>query len=238
LTLEGVWKNVFVMVICYAYIVLSILISGKLGQTLGWSEKASRKLLHMMIGNLSLVLPFFTSSAYPVAVCVPFILLTFLACPYSPSENMKKRLARLQTLTERGHPLGLFLYSISYTVLAVTFFDSPYLVAAGVLPMAYGDATGAIVGERFGKTTYKIIVEKSVEGSLGVFAASFLSVFCGWGYYSIFYTFSSFGIIGYSLVTALIATIVEAISPLGFDNLTVPLFCGFGLYLFKGASAF
>lgn len=232
--LEGLWKNIFVMVACYAYIVLGILISGKLSQTLGWSEKASRKLLHMIIGNLSLVLPFFTSSAYPVAVCAPFILLTFLACPYSPSEKAKKHLARLQTLTERGHPLGLFLYSISYTFLAAAFFDSPYLVAAGVLPMAYGDAAGALVGNRFGKIGYKIIAEKSVEGSLGVFAASFLSVLCGWVYYSFFYMFSRLEIVGYSVVTALIATVVEAVSPLGFDNLTVPLFCAFGIYLLRG----
>lgn len=202
LALDDLWKNLAIVALCYAYICLIVLASSRVGQTFGWSERASRKFLHMTIGNLPFVFPLFTANIYPVMVSFPFIVITFLACPYSPNKRLRDRLAELKIITEKGHSLGLVFYSISYTVLAAVFFNLPYVVVAGILPMAYGDAVGAIVGERYGKRKYKIVAEKSVEGSIGVFAASFLSVLCGLVFYSLLYPFSTAEIAGYSLLTA------------------------------------
>lgn len=226
--------NLIVMLLSYVYIISMIFVSDKSGKIFMWSQKTSRKVLHILIGNFPFILPFFTESIFPVMVAAPFVLLTFLVSPYSPIKSSKGILSGLQDTTEKGHSLGLVFYAISYTVLAAFFFYTPYVIAAGILPMAYGDGAAALIGERYGRRKYKILGQKSVEGSLAVFAGSFLSLLCGLVFYSLFYQFSAVEMIGLSLGTAVIATVVEAISPLGFDNITVPIVCAVSFFLMRG----
>jgi len=110
-----VCSNVLLMILCYVYILFIIFVSSKMDRLLHVSRKASRKFLHMMIGNLPFVIPFFTSNIYPVLVAAPFILVTFFASPYSPFKNISKRLKGLADITEEGHHLGLVFYAVSYT---------------------------------------------------------------------------------------------------------------------------
>ncbi|MDH4221550.1 MAG: hypothetical protein OEV19_02290, partial [Candidatus Bathyarchaeota archaeon] len=81
---KELFANVILMILCYVYILFIIFVSGKMDKFLHISQKASRKFLHAMIGNLPFVIPFFTSSIYPVLVAAPFIVVTFFASPYSP----------------------------------------------------------------------------------------------------------------------------------------------------------
>jgi dolichol kinase len=178
-----------------------------------------------MIGNLVFVVPFFTSGLYPVAVAAPFVLITFLATPYSPFKTMSLKLKELVAITEKGHHLGLVFYSISYTILAVFFASEPYIMAAGVLPMAYGDSVASIVGEKHGKRKYKILADKSLEGSLVMLLVSLLSLIVSLVFFSAFYSLVPLKNLLSALMVAIVATAAEGFSPLGFDNLTVPLLC-------------
>ena len=100
--------NILLMLLCYAYIVFIILISSKMDKHLHISQKASRKFLHSMIGNIPFIIPFFTANIYPTLVAAPFTVVTFLASPYSPLKNSNSnRLKGLADITEEGHPLGL-----------------------------------------------------------------------------------------------------------------------------------
>jgi len=139
--------NISLMLLCYAYVVLVILVSSKIDGFFHIPVKVSRKFLHAMIGNLPFIIPFFTSNVYPVLVAAPFVLVTFCVSPYSPFPNIGKRLAGLTGITEEGHSLGLVFYAISYTALALVFASKPYVIAAGIFPMAYGDSPASIVGE-------------------------------------------------------------------------------------------
>jgi len=221
------------MLLSYIYIISVIFIAKKTEKKFMWSQKTSRKVLHILIGNFSFILPFFSESIFPVMVAAPFVLLTFLVSPYSPIKSLKGILFGLQDTTEKGHPLGLVFYAISYTVLAALFFYMPYAIAAGILPMAYGDGAASLIGKRYGRRKYKILCQKSLEGSLAVFAGSFLSLLCGLLFYSLFYPFSAVEMVSLSLWTAVIATVVEAISPLGFDNITVPIVCAISFFLMR-----
>ncbi|MEM3596829.1 MAG: SEC59/DGK1/VTE5 family protein [Candidatus Bathyarchaeia archaeon] len=220
---EVLW-NVLLMAMCYAYIVLVIVISSKLNDFMHVSRKASRKFLHVMIGNLPFVIPLFTSNIYPTLVAAPFILVTFFASPYSPLKSASEKMKGLVGITEEGHSLGLVFYAFSYTVLAFFFASKPYVMAAGILPMAYGDAFASIIGERCGKTKFRLLANKSVEGSVAMFLFSFSSYALSLAFFSILYNFSFFDKLFSAVVVALVATVVEGISPLGFDNLTVPTF--------------
>jgi len=233
--LEEVFANVSWMLICYAYILLIIFVSSKMDTSLHVSRRVSRKFLHAMIGNLLFIIPFFTANIYPVLVSASFILVTFLASPFSPFRNFGRRLKGLADITEEGHKFGLILYAISYTFLALFFTSKPYIIAAGILPMAYGDAAASIIGERYGKRKYRFIVEKSLEGSIAMFFASFLSFTISLAFFSLFYAFSFFNKIFMAVIVAGVATLVEGLSPKGLDNVTVPFSCAFVFLLLNGS---
>ncbi len=154
--IEEVFLNVLLMLLCYFYILFIILVSGRMNEVLHISPKMSRKFLHAMIGNLPFVIPFFTSEIYPVLVAAPFILVTYFASPYTPFKSISRRMKGLADITEKGHGLGLVFYAISYTFLALFFSSRPIVIAAGVLPMAYGDSAASLVGEKYGRRKYKL----------------------------------------------------------------------------------
>ena len=219
---EDVARNVFLMLLCYVYILFVIVISSRMSILLHVSPKASRKFLHAMIGNLPFIIPFFTANIYPALVAAPFILVTFIASPVSPFKDLNRRLKGLSNITEEGHHLGLVFYAISYTVLASFFASKPYVIAAGILPMAYGDSAASLFGERYGRTWYKLLARRSLEGSAAMFMVSFLSLIAGLTFFSRLYSFSVLDRIVPALAVASVTTLVEALSPKGSDNLTVP----------------
>jgi dolichol kinase len=224
-------NNVILMLLCYGYVALIIFVAGKLPAALNVSEKSARKFLHAMIGNLLFVIPFFTSNIYPALVAAPFVLVTFLASPYSP---ISKRMKALAEISEKGHPLGLVFYAISYTLLAFFFASKPYVVAAGILPMAYGDSTASLIGEKYAKRKYSLLAKKSLEGSAGMFFGSFLSLTIGLAFFSLMYSYSASAMISRAVVVVIVATLVESVSPKGFDNITVPILGALTLWLLVG----
>jgi len=230
--------NLALLVSCYSYVVLVIVVSGKMEASARVSSKTSRKFLHMMIGNLPFIIPFFSYNAFPLNfpffVAAPFILVTYLATPYSPSKRIHEKMKGLSVLAEGGHQLGLVFYAISYTVLAFFFAAQPYVIAAGILPMAYGDASAALIGEKYGKRRYRVFAKKSLEGSIAMFLVSFLSLAGSLVFFSFLYPIPLLGSILAALAVALVAVLAETFSPLGLDNLTVPLFGSLTFFVLTG----
>jgi dolichol kinase len=210
------------IVLCYCYVVSMILLSSRLS---GFrvSQKASRKFLHAMIGNLVFFIPFFRWGLSPFLVAAPFIVVTFLVSPLSSWGFLRERLRGLSELTEEGHHTGLILYSISFSLLALLYAPMPYVIASGVLPMAYGDSIAALVGQRIGRSKYRLVTEKSLEGSLAMFIVSFLVLFVSGLYFSNLYSFSVSGKLLSFLVVSVVVTVGEAVSPRSLDNIVVPL---------------
>ena len=232
---ELLW-NIVLMLLCYVYVIIIILVSSKLEKMVRVSRKTSRKFLHIMIGNLPFMIPFFTVSFFPGLVATPFVFLTLLASPYSPFKGATARMKGLSDITEEGHHLGLVFYAISYTCLAFLFPSRAYVIAAGILPMAYGDAAASIVGEKLGKRKYKIVARKSLEGSAVMFLVSFASLAVGLVFFSFFYPFSVVEKLVAALTAAVVATFVEGFSPMGFDNITVPAFSVLVFLLYGGGA--
>ncbi len=225
--MAGTGSNLLVMAACYLYIVFIIIFSGALKRASLISTRTSRKFLHAMIGNLPLIMPHFTEAIYPFLVASPFIVVTFLATPHSPFQNLLDRLGSLGELTEVGHSTGPIMYAISYTLLSYLYGTSPYIVAAGIFPMAYGDSSAALIGMRYGTTKFRVFEEKSLQGSLGMFLGSLMSLTLGMLYFSGIYGFT----LGSQLIpiisVSFVTTIAEAISPRGLDNIFVPLLGAF-----------
>ncbi|MCX8153414.1 MAG: SEC59/DGK1/VTE5 family protein [Candidatus Bathyarchaeota archaeon] len=233
-------SNLALLILCYSYILLLILLSGKMAENAYISRKASRKFLHVMIGNLPFMIPFFTYNSlplnFPFLVAAPFTLITFFATPYSPVKRFYEKMKGLAGITEEGHHLGLVFYAVSYTLLALLFSNRPYIIAAGILPMAYGDAAAALVGERYGRKRFRIFALKSLEGSITMFLTSFASLALSLLFFSALYPLSIVNVLYAILGVAVTAALVESLTPLGFDNITVPLVCALTFIALSGGA--
>jgi dolichol kinase len=216
--------NIGLLGSCYLYIVAIILIASKIRGRL--PTNLSRKFLHIMIGNFIFIIPFFTLTTlplnFPFFVASPFILLTFLFSPLSPVD-LSQKISGLAEITGGGHKYGLLLYAISYSLLALFFSTKPYVIAAGILPMAYGDAAASLVGQKIGRHKYNIFGTKSLEGSTAMFAICISGLIACVVFFSYLYPISIPRFALASLGAAAVATVCEALTPKGFDNLTVPL---------------
>lgn len=225
----GVLGDLALACFCYVYVLSLVFISNRLPNYLPVSKKTARKILHVMMGNIVFVLPFFTFYIVPILISGSITVLNFLGSPYSPLKNVNKSLSEI---TEEGHSLGLVFYALSYTVLTALFISNPVVIMVGMMPMAYGDAAASVVGEKIGQTKYKLFAKKSVEGSVAMFVASLVSLAVGFLVFACFgFAFSSWLFVP---IIAVAATVVEGLSPLGLDNLTVPATCVLTFLLLSG----
>jgi phytol kinase len=228
--------NLGLLCLSYLYIIAIILVTGKINGRL--PKNLCRKFLHIMIGNFIFVIPLFTYRTFPLDfplfVAAPFILLTFLVSPASPLKGLTSKMSGLADVTSGGHNYGLVLYAISYTILALVFSSQPYILAAGIIPLAYGDAAASLVGQKYGRHTYSISGKKSIEGSIAMFTVCFVGLSASFLFFSYFYTLPAVSFVLSALGVATLATAIEAITPKGLDNLVVPLCSAVAFLLFLG----
>ncbi len=216
--------DIILLALCYLYIIGIILLSIKIGHV--FPQNLRRKFLHIMIGVFVYIIPFFSYTTFPLNfpffVAFPFVFLTLLASPASPM-NLKNKIAGLVDITTSGHGIGLILYAISYTILAFFFSAKPYVIIAGILPMAFGDAAASIIGQKIGRHKLRVSLKKSYEGSITMFSVTLVSVTGTLLLFSYLCPFSTSILILASVIVALVSTILEAVTPKGLDNLSVPL---------------
>lgn len=185
----------------------------------------SRKFLHIMTGNIAFILPLFeTREIMAFLAAGPFILFTFLMSPYSPFKSIRGK------TSQAGHGLGLVYYAITWTVLAYLLFDHREIIAMAILAMSYGDGLAALIGIRYGKRKYTVLKDiKSYIGSIAMFLCTFLLLIIALLFYSELVTTRVFVFL---LCVAGVATIIEGITPLGLDNLSVPFVTALMYWLF------
>jgi len=195
----------------YAYVGILVLLAERVVK----NELFARKFLHIMVGNVAFLLPFFESRyVMTFLAAFPFVILTFLMSPYSRAKIRSKT-------TVSGHALGLFYYSIDWTLLAFFLFERCDAISMGIVAMSYGDGFASLIGARYGRRHYSIFgAKKSVEGSLAMFTATLVMFIVVAIYYSREIT-------ALLIPLALVATLVEAITPKGLDNLSVSLTTAF-----------
>jgi dolichol kinase len=206
--------DVIVIISVYVYVIAIFFISEKVLKT---RPEVSRKFLHIMVGNMIFAMPFFSEPwIMIVLLTLPASIGTFLLTEYSPIKIDN-------SVTESGHALGLFFYSAIWTVLILVFSDYLWIVALAIVPMVYGDGFAALIGQKFGRVKFHVFGGvKSLEGSLTMFViTTVMSVFVWMVFATIGYPMPDFNL-GAILAISAVATICEAISYGGIDNLTVP----------------
>ena len=218
-----IFTDILALIVVYIYVAVVFVISEKVLKT---RPEVSRKFLHIMIGNMIFAMPFFSDPWVMVwLLTLPITIVLFFLTEYSPIKIEN-------SVTESGHALGLFFYAGIWTILIAIFAliapaGNPnyyiWIVALAIVPMVYGDGFAALIGQKFGKIKYTIFGgTKSLEGSLTMFViTTVMSVFVWMVYTSIGFAMPEFNLI-YILAISAVATVCEALSYGGIDNLTVP----------------
>jgi phytol kinase len=173
-----------------------------------------RKIVHIGTGNVIILawwlqIPAWVGIAASIGAAA--IALLSYSLPLFPGINSVGRKS-----------LGTFFYAVSIGVLIAWFWplEKPYYAAIGILVMALGDGLAALIGRKFGKHRYQIWGEKkSVEGSLTMAVISYAVT----GVILLGVLGNSEQIWFSAIAVAVVATVLEAISKIGIDNLTVPI---------------
>lgn len=204
----------------YGYVLAVVVIS--------WSVRKRfsnpRKVVHVLTGGIVFFWWSFDSSFVMAGLAAfPFVPLLLLATPKSPIKALRN--SPLGLSSSEGHPYGLVLYAISWTVIAYFLFDDLFAASIAIVAMSFGDGMGGVIGERLGRMRYS--PHRTVEGSIAVFAATAVSiVVLTWFYFSVIgYSGSSAPcLLGpFALAVAGLVTLFEALTPGSVDNLVMPL---------------
>ena len=200
----------------FAYIALVIL-SAKIFEKKG--KEASRKFIHIMLGNWWIIAMFFFDNVWFASFGpAVFVIVNYI--------SYKKDLIKVMEREEQDG-FGTVYYALSLLILAIISFGiykDPTLGLIPTLVMAYGDGFAAIIGKNTKSKKYKLSdTKKSFAGSLTMFLISLLLI---GGYLifinkDVFWTSTHWPLI--SIMMAFIVTAVEAFSGKGWDNITVPI---------------
>ena len=215
-------------------IILFIAVAEKTRVALGWPPEVNRKLVHILTGVLIYFTPFFFVSNKPLIwMAVIFIVVNYIGVKTEKLKGMHD--------TQR-RSYGTVFYPLTFLVLVVLCWQNhKTILMLSMLVLALSDAAAAIVGENI-KHPHEYFLgrdKKSIEGSAVMFATSFLIVCLLLPHLDTFdgleITWAMACWIG--LVTAIVATALEALSSSGSDNLSAPLGSAFVMSFFLGHSA-
>jgi phytol kinase len=178
----------------------------------------TRKIVHIGVSHWWIIAwSFFDHWIYASIPPVAFILINIY--------SYQKRVFRAMEHEDKRRNLGTIYFPIALWLLVMGCYawDIPLFVGAiAILILGYGDGLASIVGEHIKSRSFRIFGStKSIAGSLAMFFSSALVVVIillvwvpSWGLIPILLV---------SLQTACVATAIEAITPWGLDNLTIPI---------------
>lgn len=220
-------NNFIGLAISYVYAISLLVIGEGLRRLFGVKPDLTRKVIHIGAGMWAFgVLLLFKNWEMGIIPFATFIGLNYLFYRYRIIGAMD---------TQDSSP-GTVYFAISVTLLFGLLWrpdgpvDSVAIAVAGIMAMTWGDALAALIGKRFGQHKYQVGSSvRSWEGSAAMFVASTVVIFLvllllpG----SLLSPLAKPLSFGWALLTAVItatfATLAEAVSPHGTDNLSVPL---------------
>ena len=209
--------NILGIVVSFLYVFL-ILFLARFVEKFG--KEISRKFVHILSSNWWFIGMFLFDNALLAAIPpAVFILLNYLS-------YRKNLFGSMERGEKEKKDLGTVYYAISLFVLSLLTLGrglpAAYIGAAGILTMGYADGLAAVLGQAI-RSPRLPFSHKTVSGTVVMFATTLLVL--------LVFTFLG-GVpfaIAVSVGVALIATAVELFTPLGLDNITVPLAVS-GLY--------
>jgi phytol kinase len=206
------------------YAASALYLSGWLKTRKRWPTGYSRKLFHFLIflaaGLVQACLDYEGTIVFGSTVS----LVIFYAIYKGDGHILFEAMAREKDRPRRAHYIIMpYLATLGGGVLS-NFLFQPEIVVFGYLVTGFGDAIAEPVGTRFGRHRYRVPAftrvkaYRSMEGSSAVLAGSYIAlltgaILSGWPVDA--------GLLLKFVLVALAATVVEALSPHGWDNFTI-----------------
>ncbi len=203
----------------YAIIISFVFIFGVLGiaetlrKQLHYTPDFTRKVVHVSVGMWSLgTVLLFQNRWMAIVPPLVFVVLNYI----SYRQDMFKAMENADKSN-----MGTVYFPLAFAIIILIFWNTPDKVVAALMPMTWGDAMAAVLGKRFGRISYTILGHtRTVEGSLSMFFFSGIATFLA--LWLLPPGINLWAALGVSLGIALAASLAEAVSPWGIDNLSVP----------------
>jgi dolichol kinase len=213
------WKQDYTaLIVAYVYVFGVIAVGELLRRVAHRPPEFTRKFIHMGVGMwvVGTVLLFETwyLALIPPATFVVINAISYWRGTFKAMES------------EERENLGTIYFPIAFDAVVYYFWSQPVLMVAAMMPLTWGDAMAAVFGRRYGHYHYTVGKHtRSLEGSLAMLFWSWIAT--SLALFVMPYLMDK-PLINWMLAliyggaVALICTLVEAFSPWGIDNLTVP----------------
>jgi phytol kinase len=225
------------LVLSYVYAFGMLVAVEAIGKRLRWPQHVTRKIIHIGAGMWVWgVLVFFDNWWAGVIPYTTFIVMNYVFYRRQTFEQMD----------DAESSPGTIYFAFSIALLFALLWrtgagavDRVPIAAAAAMAMTWGDALASLVGRAVGGRTYTTFGHtRTWEGSAVMVAASFAAIFL------VLWLVPGSALSPHSRVlgagtaavmalpAALVAGLLEGVSPAGLDNLTVPLGTALALFLF------
>lgn len=225
--LAWLWDGI-ALLITFAAIQSLVLVNGTIQKREILPTYITRKIIHIFAAPLFVACWLLYSNSdqsryFAMVVPIAFIV-QFAAIGY----GLRKDEAFVNSMSRSGNPRellgGTLHYAIVMLVCTLFFFNAGGLAGNGEAAALYilgalagGDGLADIIGRRYGgKRTFGIGgAQKSVAGSVAMFVGSALMISALTALFGVGFNLPVI------LLLSLVATVVEAVTPKGFDNYTI-----------------
>jgi len=207
-------RDIIALIASFVYVFAMIGSAEALRSWRKYSVEFTRKFIHIAVGMWAFgTVLLFERRTFAIIPPLAFVAINALSYWRGTFKAMETG--------EKGQ-LGTIYFPISFAVLLWLLWGRPHLLVASLMPMTWGDALAAIVGRRIGQRRYTIAGStRSLEGSAVMFLAGWIAMLVPLLLLAPA-PLAPATAMGIATTTALGATVIEAISPWGIDNLTVP----------------
>jgi phytol kinase len=206
--------NWLALILAFVYVAVAIGLGQVLRKAYHLSQGFTRKFIHVAVGLISVpTVLWFSDLRWAIIPPLTFVVINYLDYRFGLIQAM---------MSSNRSNLGTVYFPISFVAILIWFWgnaagpaEHPRLIVAALMPLTWGDALAALVGERLGQHRYTVLGNtRSLEGSTAMLIVSTLATWLALG--------ASPATILAAILVGLGATAAEAISPWGIDNLTVP----------------
>ncbi len=207
-------RDIIALIASFIYVFAAIGAAEGLRKWRGYSVEFTRKFIHIAVGMWAYgTVLLFESRTFAIIPPAAFVAINGFSYWQGTFKAME---------TGEKENLGTIYFPISFVALVWLLWGRPHLMVASLMPMTWGDALAAVLGRRFGRRSYTVLGStRSLEGSAVMFLAGWVATLVPLMLLAP-EPLSPVVAVVTAAVTALGAAVIEAVSPWGVDNLTVP----------------
>lgn len=218
----------------YLYVLALIVVAEWARRRFSLRSTFTRHIIHLFAGASILTLPLYSEWYYPFMISLGLGIVVGLALTFAKSSFIATSMVD-QKEYGAAHAYGPLYYIISIGALVLIGWSRRDLVMASIMIMAWGDGAASTFAPLMKNRHKYSFSQKSVEGSLLMFIASFLGASMALLISSTLWVSVPLSrILTLATVGSLVGTVVEmlTVGPLQpFDNFTVPLAAFVAMYL-------